>query len=128
MVRTRAMVQTLRVGKIARNTMAPSRKGSPKNTSVIRLMTVSVKPPNHPAAVPEETPRITVPIVVRIATLTDLPVPQTKEDHMSQPARVYPKGLSQVGVTLALTRAQAPRSLGDVWANRNGANDISRTT
>ncbi len=65
----------LRSGKIARNTRAPRRKGSPKNTSVMRLMMVSVKPPNQPAAVPAATPRMTVPIVARIATMTDLPVP-----------------------------------------------------
>ena len=30
----------------------------------------------------------TVPMVTRMATMTDLPVPQTSEDHMSQPAAV----------------------------------------
>ena len=65
----------LRVGKIARNTSAPRMNGSPKNTSVIRLMTVSVSPPYQPAAVPNRTPSTTVPIVTRMATMTDLPVP-----------------------------------------------------
>ena len=52
MISTSEIVQMLRVGKIARNTIAPRMKGSPKKMSVIRLMMVSVNPPNQPAAVP----------------------------------------------------------------------------
>ena len=75
MISTSEIVQMLRVGKTARNTIAPRMNGRPKKMSVIRPITVSVNPPNQPAAVPSTTPRITVPAVTRIATMTDLPVP-----------------------------------------------------
>jgi len=32
-----------------------------------------------------------------MATITDLPVPYTTDDHMSQPAAVKPKGCAALG-------------------------------
>ena len=48
MISTSEIVQMLRVGKIARNTIAPRMNGRPKKMSVIRL-TIGVGEPAEPA-------------------------------------------------------------------------------
>ena len=65
------MVQTFCFLITTRNTIAPSRNGSPRKMSVIREMIASTQPPKKPASSPKMLPTTTMPMVANTAICSD---------------------------------------------------------
>jgi hypothetical protein len=81
MTRIAVIVQTFCFLITTRNTIAPSRNGSPRKMSVTREMIESTQPPKKPASSPKMLPTLTMPMAENTAISSDGRAPWIASDQ-----------------------------------------------